>query len=156
MPPARSPRRSVAALAVTAAAAAAGCDRPAPLASCAGSLGGVWVGERGGERWHLLDGGERLSAYPVYRDLPAAPPGTRPAPASLALTRHGVEVTGQVVRRWERGGRLCVVRAPAGIRGCSGDRMVLTMADTGPPTDWDACTRPAGPATTLLLRRTWP
>lgn len=145
-----------AALALALVAVVAACDRSPTVASCADHLGGVWESADGAARWHLSDGGERLAGYPLVRELPAAPPGARPAPSFLELRRSGREVAGSVVRRWERGAERCVVRAPAVIRGCAADRLTLTLGATTAPTDWAACRSADAPATTLLLRRTWP
>ncbi len=148
--PAR-PALAAAAVAVVLAA----CDRSPTLATCADHLGGVWQTADGSARWHILDGGERLQAYPLVRELPAMPTGTQAAPSTLDLRRSRGEVVGTVIRRWHRGGEVCVVRAPARIRGCAADRLTLTFGDTGPPTDWTAC-RVDGPTTAQLLQRTWP
>jgi hypothetical protein len=135
----------------------AACDRhPPPLASCADHLGGVWVTDDGAARWQLRDGGDRLDAYPLTRELPVAPPGTIAAPAMLDLRRRRDEVTGNVVRRWHRGGETCVVRAPARVRGCRDDRLTLTVESTAAPADWTRCQPSSGPTATYLLRRTWP
>lgn len=134
----------------------AACDRTPSVASCADHLGGVWVSADGAARWHILDGGARLEAYPLVKELPPAPAGAIAAPARLDLRRTGAEVVGTVARRWQHGAALCVVRAPARIRGCAADRLTLIMDPTTAPADLAACAPPAGAATTLLLRRTWP
>lgn len=135
--------------------AAAACHRSPNVTSCEEHLGGVWESDDGAARWHVLDGGERIEAYPLVRELPAMPPGTQAAPSRLELRRSGREVAGSVVRRWNQGAHICVVRAPARIRGCSGDRLTLTLGDTGAPA-WPACDAPDRPETAQFLRRTWP
>jgi hypothetical protein len=134
----------------------AGCDRSPSLATCADHVGGVWETADGADRWHLVDGGERLEGYPLVRELPAAGSDAIAAPSMLELRRAGREVAGAVRRRWQRGAETCVVRAPARIRGCAGDRLTLSLGDTGAPTDWTACRGPGGAARTLVLTRRWP
>lgn len=131
------------------------CNRSPSIASCEDHLGGVWESADGAARWHVLDGGERLEAYPLVRELPAMPPGTQAAPSRLELRRSGREIAGSVVRRWNQGAHICVVRAPARIRGCSGDRLTLVLGDTSSP-PWPACDVPEKPQTAQLLRRAWP
>ena len=101
----------------------AACDRSPTVTDCSEHLGGVWETADGTARWHILDGGARLQAYPLVRELPPMPPGTQAAPATLDLRRNGREITGDVLRRWNQGAHICTVRAPARIRGCSGDRL---------------------------------
>jgi len=137
------------------AAALAGCDRSPSVADCGEHLGGVWESADGSARWHILDGGARVEAYPLVRELPAVPPGTQTAPSRLELRRTGREVSGSVVRRWHLLAHICVVRAPARIRGCAEDRLSLTLGDTGTP-NWITCVSPDRPPTTQMLRRTWP
>ncbi len=137
------------------AAALAACDRSPSAAHCGDHLGGIWETTDGAARWHILDGGARLEGYPLVRELPAAPTGTQAAPSRLELRRTGREIAGDVVRRWHRGAHMCIVRAPARIRGCSGDRLTLTLGDTGAPT-FPACDPPQAPPHTQLLRRAWP
>lgn len=143
-------------LAVVLTAALAGCDRSPSVADCSEHLGGVWETADAAARWHILDGGERLEAYPLVRELPAMPPGTQAAPARLELRRTGREVAGDVVRRWHQGAHICVVRAPARIRGCSDDRLTLTVGDTGAPTFPGCDSRSTDALHTQLLRRSWP
>ncbi|MBE7448231.1 MAG: hypothetical protein HS111_04910 [Kofleriaceae bacterium] len=158
----RRPAIAAASLAAVLAASLAlalalpGCGGPPPLASCGDHLGGVWQTADGAARWHLLDGGARVEGYPLVRELPPAPAGTIAAPAVLDLRRSGHELSGVAARRWHRGADTCTVRAPARVRGCAGDRLALAVGDTGPPSDWSACTPGSAPATTQLLRRTWP
>lgn len=134
----------------------AACERPAPLASCADHLGGVWVTDDGAARWQLRDGGDRIDGFPLMKELPAAPPGAIAAPAMLDLRRAGDEVSGTVARRWHRGGESCVLRATARVRGCRDDRLTLTLEGTAAPADWGSCRPSNGPSTTYLLRRSWP
>jgi hypothetical protein len=149
-------RAAAAATAVLALAVAlAACDRSPSVAHCGDHLGGVWISEDGAARWHVLDGGARLSGYPLVRELPEVPPGMQAAPAVLDLRRSGHEVTGDVVRRWHQGAHMCTVRAPARIRGCNGDRMTLTLGDTGAPA-FPGCIRGSSQPRTQLLRRSWP
>ena len=150
-------RRAAAVVMVIAALAAlaAACDRSPTAAHCGDHLGGVWETDDGAARWHLLDGGARIEGYPLVRELPDTPTGTQAAPSRLELRRADREVAGDVVRRWHQGARTCIVRAPARIRGCSADRLTLTLGDTGAPS-FPSCDPPREPPRTLLLRRTWP
>jgi hypothetical protein len=143
------------AVAVVATAALAACDRSPSVAHCGEHLGGVWQTDDGAARWHILDGGARLQAFPLVRELPPVPAGMQAGPARLELRRTGREVAGDVVRRWHQGAHICVVRAPARIRGCSDDRLTLTLGDTGAPS-WPACDVRDSPPSTQLLRRSWP
>jgi hypothetical protein len=142
--------------AAAALAALAGCDRSPSVANCGEHLGGVWENAGATARWHILDGGARLEAYPLVRELPPMPPGTIAAPARLELQRTGREVAGDVVRRWHQGAHMCIVRAPARIRGCSGDRLTLSIGDTGAPSFPGCDSSPANAVSTQLLRRSWP
>jgi hypothetical protein len=146
---------AVAAAALVIAAALAGCDRSPSARDCADHLGGVWESEDGSARWHIMDGGARLTAYPLVRELPPQPPGTQAAPSFLELRRNGREVTGDVVRRWHQGAYMCIVRAPARIRGCHSDRITVSIGDAGAP-QFPGCDAPAGGVRTQLLRRSWP
>ncbi|HUQ04272.1 MAG TPA: hypothetical protein VM261_17355 [Kofleriaceae bacterium] len=146
-------RLAAAALALFAALAA--CDRALSAEHCGDHLGGVWETDDGSARWHIMDGGARLQAYPLVRELPAMPPGTQAAPSVLELRRVGREVAGDVVRRWHQGAHMCNVRAPARIRGCHKDRIALSIGDTRAP-QFPGCEAPAGGLRTQLLRRSWP
>ena len=139
-----------------AAAAIAACDRSPSAASCADHLGGVWTTDDGSARWHIRDGGARLEAYPVVKELPPAPAGTIAAPAMIDLRREGTEVAGTIVRRWHQGCRTCLVRAPARIRGCADNRLTLTVGSTAVPTDWETCHPAEATPATQLLHRIWP
>jgi hypothetical protein len=142
---------------LAAALVLAACDRSPRAADCGDHLGGVWSTDDGAARWHIRDSGRAmLEAYPVVRELPAAPPGTIAAPSMIDLRRTGDQIEGTVVRRWHRGGQTCIVRAPARVRGCTDDRLTLTLGSTGAPADWTACRAPDSPSTTQLLHRVWP
>lgn len=148
--------RATIAIVVTAALAA--CDRSPSAAHCGDHLGGVWETDDGAARWHILDGAARLEVYPLVRELPAIPSGMQAAPSRIELRRSGREIAGEVVRRWHHGAHICIVRAPARIRGCSGDRLTLTLADTGAPSFPSCASSDDATRTqrTQLLRRTWP
>lgn len=136
-------------------ALAAACDRSPSVADCGGHLGGIWETADRSARWHISDGGARLDAYPLVRELPTVPPGMQASPAHLELRRTGREVAGDVVRRWHQGAHMCIVRAPARIRGCSDDRLTLSLGDTGAP-PFPGCELPGSSPHTQLLRRSWP
>lgn len=142
-------------LAAAALLALVGCDRSPTVADCGEHLGGVWETADGTARWHIMDGGARLDAYPLVRELPAVPPGMQASPSHLELRRAGRDVAGDVVRRWHQGAHICMVRAPARIRGCNGDRLTLSIGDTGAPT-FPGCNSSESSPRSQLLRRTWP
>ena len=135
--------------------AVAGCGQPA-LDSCADPLGGTWdvVGELApsGEprRYHALDLGATIEMYPMFDDglVDAAdrkdttPTAIVAAPAALDLSRTTGQdaLGGQITRRFMRGDRSCVMRAPAHLRACSDDRATLEAALLAPPTNWQTCT----------------
>ena len=128
------------------------CGR-APVERCSDDLGGTWRAEAG--TYHLLDARGRLELYPTFRDLPAdLPPGAVAAPSVIDLTRAGDgAIRGTVTRRYERGTSFCRIARPAALVGCAGDRLTLELVAPSPPTDWDACTGPAGAPVRIELRR---
>jgi hypothetical protein len=129
----------LAALAALASASAA-CERR-PLASCDDDLRGVYDG--GGGRWMILDGPAGLEAYPLFPDVPTAP-GLEVAPRVIALTRTPAGLTGSVRRRYMRGSRVCVAKAPARVTACRGEALELVLADPTPPLAWPEPPDPAG------------
>lgn len=148
-------------LALAAAVLATACGRAAP-ASCRDPLDGPWrvVGAGAttpsGEprRYHALDTGAEVDLYPVFDDSVLAPGAAKPtgpgaldvAPAAFHLTRSadGTALVGSWVRRFERGGQVCILRTPARLDGCAGGRATLEATPVAPPADWAAC-RPGPP-----------
>ena len=136
------------------AVALAACGQPT-LDACAEPLGGSWevVGELApsGEprRYHALDLGATIEMYPMFDDglVDAAdrkdttPTAIVAAAADLDLARTTGQdaLRGQIVRRFMRGDRSCVMRAPATLSACAGDRATLEAAVLAPPTDWATC-----------------
>ena len=141
----------------TAALAALGCRRPAPLASCADDLAGVWAvpdePTASGEprRYHVIDRGGAIELYPMFDDSVVAP-GDRKAttadaviaaPAAIDLTRAADgTLTGTLVRRFQRGAATCILRTPARLHDCAGDRATLEVTPLAPPVDWARCAPP--------------
>ena len=88
------------AFALVAALAAAGCDRSPSAAHCGDHLGGIWETADGSARWHVLDGGDRLQAFPLVRELPVVPSGMQASPSRLDLRRiHSNPDTSTYLRR---------------------------------------------------------
>jgi hypothetical protein len=149
------------AVATVLAALLAACGRPAP-ASCADPLGGAWRVAGAGRaapsgearRYHALDQGAEIDLYPMFDDSVTAPGAAKPtgpgaldvAPAAFHLTRtgDGAALVGSWARRFERGGRVCILRTPARLTGCAGGRATLEATPVAPPADWAAC-RPGPP-----------
>jgi hypothetical protein len=129
------------AIAATTAAAASACDRrPPPLASCDDDLRGVYVA--GGRRWMILDARDTLEGYPLFDDVAptAPPPGLEVAPRLLALSRTpgpGGAISGDVVRRYMSGPRVCLAKVPARITACAGDAIDIVLSDPAPPLAFD-------------------
>lgn len=126
---------------IAACVGAAGCDRRRPLASCEDDLRGVYEAPSG--RWMLLDRRTSLEAYPLFPDVPAAP-GLEVAPRVLQLSRSGAAITGAARRRYMRGARVCVARAPVRITACRGEGIELVLSDPSPPIAWPAVAPAAG------------
>lgn len=121
--------------ALIALAVAAGCERRAPIESCAQDLEGVYqVGDR---TWMVLDRGTQLDVYPLFRDLPASP--LEVAPRSLELAREGGAIRGVTRRRYMRGADSCVAKLPATIARCAGDTLEVVHAETAPPLELAPC-----------------
>jgi hypothetical protein len=143
-----------------AAVGLAGCDAPG-IATCADSLAGVWTSDDGSLELHVLDRGAAVEAFVISDDtapfraasLPTAHGAVIAAPAVLDLRREGAELVGSHARRFQRADRTCLVRTPARLHGCRGDRAVLELATTGAPTDWTLCAPPAAATIATALRR---
>ena len=120
------------------ALAASACQGRAPLASCADDLRGVYAVEGAvGQRWMILDSGDALEIYPLFPDAsPDLAPGLEVAPRMLALRREPGKLLGDVRRRYMRGGRQCVGKAPVRITACAGDQIELVISDPEPPIEW--------------------
>jgi hypothetical protein len=134
-------RRALAGCALL-AAMCAGCDRRAPLASCADGLHGVYV-TPAGARWMVLDHGATLEGYPMFDDALAAPVGDG-APRVIDLRRapHGGELAGEIKRRFAHGPARCEARAPVYVTACRGDVLEVELADPPVPATLAPCTLP--------------
>lgn len=129
--------RAAAALALVA------CDARAPLDDCAGDLRGVWHVEGGG-RWHAIGG--RDQTWELF-------PMDEPRAGVIDLPRGAATLEGTITRRYEQGARICVVRAPALLRDCRGDRATLEVSPPAPPADYVTCLAPPAPPQVWSLRR---
>jgi len=137
-----------------------------PLTSCRDNLAGVWRADAtapSGDpvRLHILDRGARLEAYPIFDDSvvaagdakPTTPDAIIAAPRAFDFIRGGDTLDGTASRRFQRGPRLCTLRAPARLSACSGDHATLDLTPLLAPTDWDRCTAPlAAPERWRLTR----
>jgi hypothetical protein len=137
------------------------CDRRSAVTSCDDSLHGVWITEAGA-KWSLLDRGKTLEAYPLFDD--AVPEG---APRVIALERRrpkmepagftpagGVDLAGQVKRRYMRGGDSCEAHAPIRVTKCEANMLQIVVADPQPPAQFAACQWPlAAPSRVERWRR---
>jgi hypothetical protein len=144
---------SAIAAAVAAVTGASACDRRPPLTSCDDDLRGVYVVD--GRRWMILDARDTLEGYPLFDDVTptAAPPGLEVAPRLLALSRApGGAISGDVVRRYMSGSRVCLAQVPARITACAGDAFDVVLSDPSPPLAFD---RAPGEATSAK-RCLWP
>lgn len=142
-----------AALAVGLAAAA--CGRRAPLTSCDGDLGGVYIA--GDRRWMIVDDGPTLEAYPLFPDADG-PPDLVAAPRKIELDRPAArpaapnrELTGALRRRYMRRAQRCDAHLPVHVTRCAGDTLDVVLADPAPPIELSPCTWP-GPGPSRLER----
>ena len=124
------------------------CDRRSAVTSCDDSLHGVWINEAGA-KWSLLDRGKTLEAYPLFDD--AVPEGV---PRVIALERRRNDITGQVKRRYMRGGDSCEAHAPIRVTKCEANMLQIVVADPQPPAQFAACQWPlAAPSRVERWRR---
>lgn len=108
------------------------CDRRPAVMSCEDDLHGVWRTPRG-ERWVVLDHGERLEAFALFDDAVADG-----APRVIDLAR-GEPFAGEVKRRYSRGGAHCEARAPIRLTTCRDNELALVMIDPQPPRAFLPC-----------------
>ncbi len=142
---------------VAALGALGACHRAEPLASCKGSLAGLWEVEPAAglslpepERWAILDRGVRVELYPLFDDAIGGrvpervgdsgqggetqqpqlqPPAITQSPRSLSLIRSNTSLLGHVERWALIGATRCQLRASARIAACKsdGDRDVIEV-----------------------------
>jgi hypothetical protein len=118
-----------------------GCERRAPIESCAQDLSGEYAS--GDRRWAVLDRDGRLELVPQFADVPVVP-GLEVAPRWIDLERTETAITGFVRRRYMRGSASCTAKTPATITACSGDAIDLVLGDPEPPLTFEPCTYPRG------------
>ena len=132
----------------------AACRHPAAT-TCADDLQGVYT-TPAGERWHLLDNGPTLEAYPMFDDshgsanlagsvgLGSGSAGLVVAPRVIDLTRTPDRLEGTISRRYMRGADACTGRAPFHVTGCTAGGLDVVAGDVAPPLALAPCT-PAPP-----------
>ncbi len=147
---------------------------PAPLASCADPLDGVWRVDEprtaaitpSGEprRYHVLEAAAgAIELYPMFDDSVLAPGDRKDtsadavivAPAAFDLTRTADRgaLVGSQTRRFARGAASCVLRTAARLTACAGDRAQLEQTPVAAPADWTRCLpSPVAPAVWTLVR----
>ncbi|GEM_PF-1687920 len=121
-------------------AVVAGCSQSAPpLATCADSVAGTWRTDAG--EWMLIDRGAAIEGYPLFDDSrePTGDPAVVVAPRAIDLRREGDVITGEISRRYMRGGDACVAKVPVHVLSCSGAMLELVLADTSAPTQFAPC-----------------
>ena len=110
--------------------------------TCTDDLQGVYV-TPAGERWHLLDNGETLEAFPMFDDA-KGPAELVTAPRAIDLQRLGDKLDGTVSRRFMRRAESCTGRAPFHVTGCTATGLDVVAGDVAPPLTLTPCT-PAPP-----------
>ncbi len=139
----------------TAALALAACGHPS-AATCKDDLQGVYT-TPAGERWHLLDNGPTLEAYPMFDDAhgsAAVAAGSADlvtgsadlvlAPRVIDLMRTPAGLEGSISRRFMRRADACTGRAPFHVTACTADGLEVVAGDVAPPLALAPCT-PAPP-----------
>lgn len=126
-------------LAVAALAVLTGCDRRAPIESCAHNLTGEYASERGS--WMVTDQGQRLEIYPLFPDVPAATGEvTEVAPRVIELGRStDGALHGEAKRRYMKGSASCLAKVPVRIARCAGDALEVVHGETAPPLAFAPC-----------------
>jgi hypothetical protein len=112
------------------------CSKPAPIATCADDLGGVWSTPVG--RWMMLDNGSTLEAYPMFDD--SVDGG---APRVIDLTRDATRpsaMEGSLARRFMQRAETCDARAPLHVTQCTGDALQVVRGDVAAPLTFSPCT----------------
>ena len=116
--------------------AVAACDRRAEVTSCDDDLHGVWKSEEHDTRWMILDNGSTLEAYPLFDDHVEFG-----APRVIDL-RRGEHFSGEVKRRFIRGGDECVASSPIRVAKCKANALHLVIADPSSPLSFGPCSWP--------------
>ncbi len=116
------------------------CHPTPPLTDCNDDLQGVWHSDAGD--WAILDYGATLEGYPLFPDARVGQLVL--APRSLSLSRAR-EVSGELARRYTRGGDWCVATAAVHVTSCSGQTLELVLADPPQPLDFAPCRSGAPP-----------
>ncbi|MBA3454006.1 MAG: hypothetical protein H0T42_13005 [Deltaproteobacteria bacterium] len=138
-------RAAMIALAVIATA----CSRRDPVTSCDQPLAGPWRSDHAAdERWMILERSGELEIYPLFPD--GRPEGStadiETAPRVIDLRRTPSGITGEIKRRYMRGGVECIAKAPVHVTSCANDVLELVLSDPSPPAGFEPCTaaRPDG------------
>jgi hypothetical protein len=113
-----------------------GCDRRAPIATCDQDLSGEYVA--GDRTWMIVDRGEQLDIYPLFRDVPSSSSPLEVAPRTIELFREGVP-RGHTQRRYMQGANICIAKVPATIARCADDVLEVVHAETAPPLGFTPC-----------------
>jgi hypothetical protein len=119
----------------------AACGHPSAT-TCSDDLRGVYV-TPAGQRWHLLDNGLTLEAFPMFDDS-KGPADLVTAPRAIDLTRAGDRLDGSISRRFMRRADACTGRAPFHVTACTADGLEVVAGDVAPPLSLAPCT-PAPP-----------
>ncbi|MBA2541927.1 MAG: hypothetical protein H0V17_19940 [Deltaproteobacteria bacterium] len=129
--------RDMGLLAVIAVAGFGGCQRRAPVTSCASDLSGEYESSAG--RWMLIDHGPRVEAYPLFTDVPAAG-DLEVAPRMIEWRRTADgSLRGETRRRYMKTSASCLARVPARITSCASDTLDIVLGDTAAPLSFTPC-----------------
>jgi hypothetical protein len=121
---------------VAAIAVFTGCDRRAPIDSCAADLTGEYDSAAG--RWSITDRGHRLEVFPLFPDVPASELEVAPRVIELARTKDGT-IRGEVRRRYMQAATSCVAKLPVRIARCADNALEVVHGDTAPPLGFAPC-----------------
>jgi len=119
----------------------AACDHHG-AASCRDDLQGVYA-TPAGQRWHLLDNGATLEAFPMFDDATGSADLVT-APRAIDLTRAGDRLDGTISRRFMRRAESCTGRAPFHVTACTAAGLEVVAGDVAAPLALAPCT-PAPP-----------
>ena len=131
---------------------ACGCNHDAPVTSCADSLDGRWSVDAT-HRWHVLDRGDILEAYPLDVETPASSATLEAAPRVIDLQRTGARLAGTISQRFMHDGATCVARQPVQVRGCSAKGVEVAVPVLSAPTGWTPCAFAAGTTVVEVWKR---